>query len=554
MNTQLSMQHKTNIHGGDKIDALYCRLSRDDELQGDSNSIKNQKAILGKYAQEHGFTNPQFYVDDGYSGTNFNRPDFTRLMDDVNDGKVRTIVVKDMSRLGRDYLKVGLYTEITFPEAGVRFIAINDGVDSESSVDNDFTPFRNIINEWYAKDTSKKIRAVFKAKGMSGKHLCTLPPYGYRKDEQDKQLWIVDEEAAEVVKEIFALCMKGYGPTQIARVLTERHIEPPVLYKRRNGLPITSQITESPEIWSTESINKILANPAYLGHTVNFRTRKKSYKSKKKIELPKDEWVIFRNTHEAIIDEETFGIVERLRQAKRRPTDMGEMSIFSGLVYCADCGQKMYLCRCTTMKQKEYFNCSTYRKKKKKTCTSHQITVEAVEHFVLTNLQRLLSFAKEYESEFISLLTRNDEQASKKALLAKTRELDETEHRIQALDRIIRNLYEDKVSGKLTEERFVKLSLSYEQEQTELNGKVSALKQELLRAKEQSDNTDKFIRIVRKYTEIPELTPEIVREFVQKVVVHQAEKIDGKRTQKIELYFNYVGQIPIPTQDKREAA
>ena len=233
---------------------------------------------------------------------------------------------------------------------------------------------------------------------------------------------------------------------------------------------------------------------------------------------------------------------------------MGEMSIFSGLVYCADCGKKMYLCRCTTMKQKEYFNCSTYRKKKKKACTSHQITVEAVEHFVLTNLQRLLSFAKEYESEFISLLTRNDEQTSKKALLIKTRELEEAEQRIQTLDRIIRNLYEDKVSGNLTEERFVKLSLSYEQEQTELNGKVSTLKQELLRAKEQSDNTDKFIRIVRKYTEITELTPEIVREFVHKVVVHQAEKMDGKRTQKIELYFNYVGQILIPTQDKREAA
>ena len=548
------MQHKTNIHGGDKIDALYCRLSRDDELQGDSNSIKNQKAILGKYAQEHGFSNPQFYVDDGYSGTNFNRPDFTRLMDDVNDGKVRTIVVKDMSRLGRDYLKVGLYTEITFPEAGVRFIAINDGVDSESSVDNDFTPFRNIINEWYAKDTSKKIRAVFKAKGMSGKHLCTLPPYGYRKDEQDKQLWIVDEEAAEVVKEIFALCMKGYGPTQIARILTQRKIDTPVLHNRKCGLPTTSHQSEFPEVWVTETVKSILANPAYLGHTVNFRTRKKSYKSKKKIELPKDEWMIFRNTHEAIIDEETFRIVERLRQAKRRPTDMGEMSIFSGLVYCADCGQKMYLCRCTTMKQKEYFNCSTYRKKKKKACTSHQITVEAVEHFVLTNLQRLLSFAKEYESEFISLLTRNDEQTSKKALLIKTRELEEAEQRIQTLDRIIRNLYEDKVSGNLTEERFVKLSLSYEQEQTELNGKVSALKQELLRAKEQSDNTDKFIRIVRKYTEITELTPEIVREFVHKVVVHQAEKMDGKRTQKIELYFNYVGQILIPTQDKREAA
>lgn len=540
------MQHKTNHYGGEKITALYSRLSRDDELQGDSNSIKNQKAILSKYAQEHGFSNTRFYVDDGYSGTNFNRPDFQRMLEDVNDGLIGAIIVKDMSRLGRDYLKVGLYTEITFPDAGVRFIAINDGVDSESNIDNDFTPFRNIINEWYAKDTSKKIRAVFRAKGMSGKHLATIPPYGYRKDEQNKQLWLINEEAAEVVKEIFSLCMKGYGPTQIARILTERKIDPPVLHNRKCGLPTTSYQSEFPEVWVTETVKSILANPTYLGHTINFRTRKKSYKSKKKIELPKEEWAIFKNTHEAIIDEETFRIVERLRQAKRRPTDMGEMSIFSGLVYCADCGQKMYLCRCTTMKQKEYFNCSTYRKKKKNLCTSHQITVESIEHFVLTNLQRLLAFTKEYEKEFIALLTRNQEQVSKKTLLAKTRELEETEQRIQTLDRIIQNLYEDKVSGNLTEERFMKLSTSYEQEQAELNEKVSILKQELLHAKEQSDNTDKFILIVRKYTEITELTPEIVREFVHKVVVHQAKKIDGKRTQTIKLHFNHVGQFTIP--------
>lgn len=284
--------------------------------------------------------------------------------------------------------------------------------------------------------------------------------------------------------------MKGYGPTQIARILTERKIDTPVLHNRKHGLPTTSYQSEFPEVWVTETVKSILSNPAYLGHAVNFRTKKKSYKSKKKIELPKDEWVIFKNTHETIIDEETFGIVERLRQTKRRPTDIGEMSIFSGLVYYADCGQKMYLCRCTTMKQKEYFNCSTYRKKKKKTCTSHQITVEAVEHFVLANLQRLLSFAKEYEQEFISLLIRNDEQTSKKALLTKTREVEEAERRIQALDRIIQNLYEDKVSGRLTEERFVKLSVSYEQEQAELNKKVSDLKQQLLHAKEQSDNTE----------------------------------------------------------------
>ncbi|WP_438849004.1 DUF4368 domain-containing protein [Anaerocaecibacter muris] len=554
MNIQLSMQHNNHFNGGDKIDALYCRLSRDDELQGDSNSIKNQKAILSKYAQERGFTNPHFYVDDGYSGTNFNRPDFQRLMDGVNEGKVRTIIVKDMSRLGRDYLKVGFYTEITFPEANVRFIAINDGVDSESGTDNDFTPFRNIINEWYAKDTSKKIRAVFKAKGMSGKHLCTIPPYGYKKDERDKQQWLVDEEAANVVKEIFSLCMQGYGPTQIARILTERGRETPIIYKRRVGLPITSQETEFPEIWATQSVNKILANPTYLGHTVNFRTKKKSYKSKKKIDLPKEEWAIFENTHEAIIDQDTFDTVQRIRQAKRRPTDMGEMSIFSGLVYCADCGQKMYLCRCTTMKQKEYFNCSSYRKKKKATCTSHQITVEAVAHFVLTNLQRVLAFAKNYEQEFLEIVRNENEKELRKKLQSQTRELEEAEKRIQALDRIIQNLYEDKVCGNLTDERFVKMSQSYEQEQRELKERTYFLRQELSKAKEQSDNVTRFMRSVCKYTEITELTPEVVREFVQKVVVYQAEKINGRRTQRIDLYFNGVGQILLPTQNKRETA
>ncbi len=550
MKRQLStQQYKTNI-GSAKITALYCRLSRDDENEGDSNSIVNQKAILGKYASDKGFSNPQFYVDDGYSGTNFNRPDFMRLMEDVNAGNVGTIIVKDMSRLGRDYLKVGVYTEITFPDAGVRFIAINDGVDSESNVDNDFTPFRNIINEWYAKDTSKKIRAVFKAKGMSGKHLCTIPPYGYKKDENDKQKWVVDKEAAAVVKEIFSLCMKGYGPTQIARILTERNIDPPVLHKRKNGLPTTTMPIDFVEIWSTNGVVKILSNPAYLGHTVNFRTKKKSYKSKKKLDLPPEEWVIFENTHEAIIDNDTYETVQRIRSAKRRPTDMGEMSVFSGLVYCADCGKKMYLCRCTTMKQKEYFNCSTYRKKKKSFCTSHQITVEAVEKIVLADLQRVFSMAKEHEKEFLSMLQSNADKESRKKLAAYAQEKENAERRVQALDRIIRNLYEDKVNGNLSDERFRKLSQEYEEEQKTLNERIRELQEILMKAKEQSDNVNRFMRLIRKYTDITELTPEIVREFVEKVIVHEKQVIDGKRTQAVEIIYNCVGAIPDLAQEE----
>lgn len=551
MKRHYSASNNQSYIGGEKITALYCRLSRDDENEGDSNSIVNQKAILGKYASEKGFPNPQFYANDGYSGTNFNRPDFMRLMEDVNAGYVGTIIVKDMSRLGRDYLKVGVYTEITFPDAGVRFIAINDGVDSESNVDNDFTPFRNIINEWYAKDTSKKIRAVFKAKGMSGKHLCTIPPYGYKKDKNDKQKWVVDEEAATVVKEIFSLCMKGFGPMQIARILTEREIDTPTIHNRKYGLPATSLQMEYPNIWCTESVKSILANPSYLGHTVNFRTRKKSYKSKKKLDLPPEEWVTFENTQEAIIDNDTYETVQRIRSAKRRPMDMGEMSVFSGLVYCADCGKKMYLCRCTTMKQKEYFNCSTYRKKKKSLCSSHQITVETVEKIVLADLQRVFAMAKEHEKDFLSLLQNNADRESRKLLAAYAQEKENAERRVQALDRIIRNLYEDKVNGALSDERFRKLSQEYEEEQKTLTARIRELQEVLMKAKEQSDNVNRFMRLIRKYTEITVLTPEIVREFIEKIVVHEKQKSDsGKRTQAVEIIYNCVGVIPDLAQEE----
>lgn len=545
----LSVTNNNTYYNGGDITALYCRLSCDDDSQGDSNSIKNQKAILSKYASEHGMSNPHFYVDDGYSGTNFNRPDFQRMIRDVDAGLVKTVIVKDMSRLGRDYLKVGYYSEVYFNEADVHFIAINDGVDNQTENDSDFTPFRNIINEWYAKDTSKKIRAVFKAKGNSGKHLCTCPPYGYKKDESNKEQWIVDEEAAKVVKEIFSLCMKDYGPTQIARILTERKIDTPKIHKQKNGLSVSTQVTEFPEIWATESVLKILANPAYLGHTVNFRSRKKSYKSKKKILLPREDWVIFKDTHEALIDEDTYETVQRIRQAKRKQTDMGEMSVFSGIVYCADCGKKMYLCRCSKSTQKEYFNCSTYRKKSKSLCTSHQITVEAVEYIVLTDLQRVLGMAKENEKEFVGMLQTAMSKEIRRDLTAKTKECDEAEKRVKALDRIIQSLYEDKVCGNLTDERFVKMSQAYEQEQATLTERIKVLCKELSTAKEEANNVTKFMRLVKRYAEIDELTPEIVREFIQKVIVHQAEKVNGKRMQAVEIIYNCVGAIPNPTQE-----
>lgn len=401
MNAKLTENNKRKFNGGEEITALYARLSCDDDLQGDSNSIVNQKGILEKYAKEHGYDRFRFYADDGYSGTNFNRPDFQRMIKDVESGEVKRIIVKDMSRFGRDYLKVGYYTEVYFVEKNVHFIAINDGVDNHSETDSDFTPFRNIINEWYAKDTSKKVRAVLKAKGNSGKHLTNCPPYGYYKEGDDKQKWYVDEQAAKVVKEIYSLCIKGFGPTQIARMLTERGTDSPIVWKKKYGVKYQLEKFDKPTEWSTHSVTQILSNPTYLGHTVNFRTRKKSYKTKTVIYTDESEWVTFENTHEAIIDRETYDTVQRLRDAKRRPTRMGEMSVFSGMLFCSDCGKRLYLNRCNVHRSytKDVFVCATYRKGTagRRGCTSHSITLEAIEKIVLADLQRVLSMAKANE-------------------------------------------------------------------------------------------------------------------------------------------------------------
>ncbi len=539
------MRTQRNIQNLEKITALYCRLSRDDEQEGDSNSIVHQKEILTKYAKDHNFRNIEIFVDDGYSGTNFNRPGFQKMLRKVEENQVGTIIVKDMSRLGRDYLKVGVYTEITFPEADVRFIAVNDGVDSNSQVDNDFTPFRNIINEWYAKDTSKKIKAVFKAKGNSGKHLCTQPPFGYLKNPEDKEKWIVDEEAAKTVKEIFSLCVKGYGPAQIARILSERKVETPICHYDRLGIKHSAK-SPYPELWCPETVKRILSNMAYLGHTVNFTTRKKSYKCKKKLENPKSEWVIFENTQEPIIDQETFDIVQRIREGRRKNTPIGEMNVFSGMVYCADCGKKMYLCRCTTMKQKEYFNCSTYRKKKKGLCSSHQITVEAIEEIVLSYIKRVSDFVLDHEHEFIDIAIIHSQQLSKKEVAKKTKEVSDAESRIKVLDKIIQSLYEDKVLGRITEERFETLSTTYEQEQQTLKETINSYTDEIDRYEDINDNINNFVRLVSKLGRIKKLTPEIVRMLIEKIVVSEKKKTDDGYKRTVAIHLTHIGEIVIP--------
>jgi len=460
----------------DKITTLYCRLSRDDDLQGDSNSIKNQKSILKKNADDNGFINTEFFVDDGVSGTTFDRPDFQRMIAEMDAGRIGTIIVKDMSRLGRDYLKVGYYTEIAFPNAEVRFIAINNGVDSANQQDSDFTPFLNIINEWYAKDTSKKIRAVFKAKGESGKPLCTTPPFGYKKDPDDNNHWIVDEDAAKVVKHIFQLCIGGYGPTQIAHKLKEEEIFTPSYYFKNIGLYPTALITEEPCKWSARTVANILDKQEYLGHTINFKTRRKSYKIKKKIDNDPSEWKIFKNKHEAIIDEDTFQTVQRIRNGRRKRTPLGEMPILSGMVYCADCGAKLYQVRSKDWNHdKEYMMCATYRKRGKHNCTSHQIRNIDIEKALLYMIQQVTSFARDYQDEFVEVVTKTNNKELDRKMREYKKELEQSQARVSKLDFFIQRLYEDNVEGKVSDEQFIKMSSTYEKEQQTLSSRIIEL-------------------------------------------------------------------------------
>lgn len=524
----------------DDITALYCRLSQDDKQEGDSNSIVNQKKILKKYALDRGYSNYLYYIDDGYSGTNFNRPDFQRMIADVEAGRIKRIIVKDMSRLGRDYLQVGMYTEIIFPDHDIHFIAVNDGVDSTQG-DNEFTPFRNIINEWYAKDTSKKIRAVKKAKGMAGEHIGSHAPYGYRKNPDNPKEWLVDDEAAAVVREIFSLCVEGYGPTQIANILTERKILCPTMYAVSKGLKQPSVVPEIPYQWNAPAVSKILDRMEYLGHTVNFKTHVKSYKVKKKIDNDPSQWKIFRDTHEPIIDQETFDIVQKIRQGKKRPTKMGAMPIFSGLLFCADCGSKMsFHRRVDEPAEKHSYVCSNYRHNTK-SCTMHYIRNVVVEQIVLDNLREVIGYVSQYEDEFIRMVMDTDVRQRNKELTKQKKRMSEIQSRMKELDNLFQRIYEDNISGKLSDERFMKLSKGYDTEQADLQEEMTKLQEHIQQAEKQSVNVDRFLSIVKKYTNLTELTPEILHEFVDRIIVHAPDKSSGRRLQEIEIIYNHIG-------------
>ena len=529
----------------DKITALYCRLSQDDALDGESNSITNQKALLSKYAAEHGFRNTMFFVDDGFSGTNFQRPGFQEMMKYVEDYSVSTLIVKDLSRLGREYSYMGRLQDFIFPAYDVRFIAINDDVDSAKG-ENDFAVFKNVFNDYYAKDTSKKIRAVVKMRGEAGEHLASNPPYGYVKDPQDKKKWIVDEEAAKVVRRIFDLCIAGKGPMQIAKILTnEKVLTVTAYHAKQKGWTMPEHLYH----WCAKSVSGILERREYTGCTVNFKTYTKSLKFKKRLQNPKENQRIFEGTQPAIIEHGQWERVQILRENKRRPTKTGKTSMFSGLVRCADCGAKLYYCTCNSYKDdsQDHFLCSNY-KSNTGSCRIHYIREITLYKRVLECVQRTLTYVRAFKDDFTQEMLMQDEASRKAELTQKRKALSGAQKRMEDLDKIIQRLYEDNVLGKLSDLRFQKLSAQYETEQAEIRQLSETLEREIQEEAKQVSDVGRFLQLAERYSDIQELDAVTVNELIEKIVIHSPEKIDGRKHVTIEIYFTYVGKIRIPLQ------
>lgn len=534
----------------DKITALYCRLSRDDEQDGLSGSIKNQQAILEKYAQENGFKNTRVFIDDGWSGTNFARPAFTEIMELAEKGHIDTLIVKDHSRLGRNRLIVGQLLEEGFDSLGVRYIAIMDNIDTAKGI-SDLVPMQDLFNEWHAKNTSQKVRNVFKSKGMSGAPLTTNPPFGYLKDPESKNGWIVDEAAAKTVRQIFSWCVDGLGPTQIAKRLKAAKVPTPTEHWGNIGRNC-SKPPAVPYNWCSATVADILGKQGYCGDTVNFRSTTKSFKNKKKIERPPEEWQIFKDTHPAIVDRETFALVQELRKHRRRPTKSGIVSPFSGLLYCADCGEKLYYSVTNNYKREQaYFFCSSYRKNSE-VCSAHYIREKVVEQIVLESMQLILLNVQVFEKEFARKQMDCYTEDKKKQLVAKRRELSRAKKRIAEIDALIQKIYEDNASGKLSDERYATLSLSYEEEQKMLKAAVPEMQAYLETETDKTESLQRFIQKVKQITELKALTPELIHEFVDKIVVYAPRYLDGKRVQLLDIYYSGVGILHELTPEEME--
>ena len=545
----------------EKITPLYERLSRDDELQGESNSISNQKKMLEDYARRNGLPNPTHFTDDGVSGTRFDRPGFLAMMEEVEAGRVGAIVIKDMSRLGRDYLKVGQVMEI-LRQRGVRLIAINDGVDSLKG-DDDFTPFRNIMNEFYARDTSRKIRSVFKSKGMSGKHLTGTVIYGYLWDEK-REHWLVDEEAATVVRRIFALAMEGYGPYQIATKLSEEKIEMPAVHLARYGEGVNKNKTFADIYrWSASTVVEILKKREYLGHTVNFKTRK-HFKDKKSHYVDESEWTIFENTHEAIIDQETFDNVQRIRgNARRYPDGFGEAHPLTGLMYCADCGGKMYVHRTYNGKRVPQYTCGQYGKYPiGSLCpTQHRIKAEAVLTLIADMLRAIAEYSKNDRAEFIRTVQETQAAQQTADISKKRKRLAAAQKRAGELEKLICKIYEDNALGKLPDARYEALDAQYAKEQDALNAEIVELEKAVTGYEQSRKSAEKFIALIDKYENFDTLTNTMLNEFVEKILVHERARKGSQDTiQEVEIYFNFVGRyippalqpVPLTPEEQEE--
>lgn len=539
-----------------RITALYERLSRDDEMQGESNSITNQKKYLEDYAVQHGFGNIQHFSDDGYSGTNLNRPAFNSLLTEIEAGRVGTVIVKDMFRFGRNYLQVGFYTEMMFPKKNVRFIAVNNGVDSANPADDDFTPFLNIMNEWYAKDTSKKIKAVFKAKMRDGKRVSGAVPYGYYRKPEDKQTLYVDEASASVVRRIFQLACDGMGATAIADTLSEDKILIPSAYARQNH-PEDCQCTNyhDPYTWNATTVGYILNRREYLGHTVLGKTTRDNFKTKRKRIANEDELLVFYNTHEAIIDQETYDKAQRMRKrvSPRRNSEKPAHRL-SGLLYCADCGSRLAYINSKPKDGKIYdsnqaFRCSRYHNKYH-SCTGHYIKASTIEMLIYQATKRVSQYVLKDEKEFVEQLKAQYELQCEKDNTDDKKELLEAKRRMMDLDDLIKGLYENFTLGRLPERQFNRLMTEYDTEQSSLEQRISELETATERISTKAVQIDKFVRLVKKYRDFEELTTPMLNDFIEKVVIHEAEGGRTKdRTQQVDIYFNFIGNFVLPLSE-----
>lgn len=542
----------------EKYNILYARLSQEDDRAGDSNSIVNQRHILEKYAKENGFENTLFLSDDGYSGTNFERPSWKKLVDMIESGTVETLIVKDMSRLGREYLQVGWYTEIYFPQKGVRFIAINDGVDSLIESSNDFNPIRNWANELHAKESSKKVRAVKKMQAERGERLGGRPPYGYRKKDADSKELVLDEETAPVVRHIFNLCASGKGPSQIARILTEEKVLTPAnYYHQKYGKSHEGLDTTRPYGWSQSTITAILENKVYLGAMDGLRSTSLSYKNKKVIRKPESDHILVENTHEALITQQQWDIIQDVRAHKKRiPKKMDEPNIFSGLVFCPDCGKPLVLARASTMKRESFhYRCYTYGKRGKDACTPHRISEDDLKAIVLDDIRRTTHFARTKEREFAAYINRKNTFELRREMNALRKELTTMQKRNDELSMLFKHLYEDNVLGKVTNEQFRMLSADYNAEQKVLRDAIPEKEAHLEKLKASAVDVDEFVEMAKQYTKIDELTPEILRMFIQRIEIGERSKKGSRNApQSIRIVYRKIGDMDRASQEPEDSS